>query len=538
MSAPHYTPSEPLADPPAALHRRTAALAALVLTVALCAAVAGTLSGTLDGTLAAWVAQPLPAQAAPWLLAAAGAGMLLAAALGALATAQRRLHATACALHRRAAVDAARLASVLDAVSDAVAVTDDSGRIVAANAALAVLLGRPAAALPGHDLAPWLGAPEAAGTDGQAEGNDAHRPAAAARVRGHGADGRPFDAELAWHRLPAPAHGRLAVLRNLGPALAARQALASANEARQAAEDRLAAVFAHAPLALVSCDTEGRIDTMNPVAEELLGCIAQVERGQKLTEAFFDGADREAMVEALNTLRRAAGARLPAKARRPTQQRQLHALRRDGSRVALATTLVTLHDADGQPRGVVLMAQDIGERLRLAEQLAHQAFHDSLTQLPNRRQLEQRLQQAVAQGRRNGQPFALLLLDLDRFQPVNETWGHAVGDAVLCEVARRLRTAVRDIDVVARLGDDEFVVLLSALTRLDDAPVVADKLLAAVAEPMFVGGRRVEISASVGVATWPDAGDDATALLRAASVAMADAKSAGRLTLRRLGLGT
>ena len=154
----------------------------------------------------------------------------------------------------------------------------------------------------------------------------------------------------------------------------------------------------------------------------------------------------------------------------------------------------------------------------------HQAFHDSLTDLPNRALLQHRLEQALDDARRTGGGAALLLLDLDRFKEVNDTLGHAVGDRLLEVVARRALGVVRPSDTVARLGGDEFAVVLPGVVDAFEAVEVAGRVRATLADPVHLGGHLVDVDVSVGVAVFPQHGDDAETLMRCADVAMYVAK--------------
>ncbi len=167
------------------------------------------------------------------------------------------------------------------------------------------------------------------------------------------------------------------------------------------------------------------------------------------------------------------------------------------------------------------------ENARLVEKVRHQALHDSLTGVPNRVLLEDRLGSALAAANRGGTQVALLFVDLDRFKNVNDTHGHGVGDELLQQVAYRLTRSVRATDTVARLGGDEFVILLTELDRLDDARGVAEKILRTVRVPFDIDGRLVVVSASIGL-TIATRHDDVESLLTHADQAMYGAKSAGR----------
>lgn len=170
--------------------------------------------------------------------------------------------------------------------------------------------------------------------------------------------------------------------------------------------------------------------------------------------------------------------------------------------------------------------------LRLAAgmtaELRHMAQHDPLTSLPNRALFSDRLQNELARAKRHGDHFAMIFLDLDHFKPINDTYGHAVGDLLLKQVALRLQETVRASDTVGRIGGDEFVVLMPALAEGDAARGLAEKLRQVIGQPYVVDGRRLDISCSLGVAVYPDDGDDDLALTKSADEAMYRAKASGR----------
>ena len=160
------------------------------------------------------------------------------------------------------------------------------------------------------------------------------------------------------------------------------------------------------------------------------------------------------------------------------------------------------------------------ERKRLNEQLQNLAHYDGLTGLPNRALLDDRLKMALARTRRGRGHMALLYLDLDKFKQVNDSFGHAAGDLLLQQVGARLKSSVRRQDTVARVGGDEFVVLLEGLCALDQAAVVANKIQGAIAPPIRIDAHEVTVEASIGIAYYPEHGEDARQLLRHADEAM------------------
>jgi len=171
---------------------------------------------------------------------------------------------------------------------------------------------------------------------------------------------------------------------------------------------------------------------------------------------------------------------------------------------------------------------EIAERMQAEGRAQHLADHDVLTGLPNRRLFEDRVTQALAFSVRNRKLTAVMFVDLDRFKHVNDTLGHAVGDAMLKEIAQRLVDQLREGDTICRLGGDEFVILLPEIKRSSDAAHVAQKIIEAVAQPVTLDERDLHITCSVGITVFPDDGRDAETLIRNADAAMYHAKEIGR----------
>lgn len=185
-------------------------------------------------------------------------------------------------------------------------------------------------------------------------------------------------------------------------------------------------------------------------------------------------------------------------------------------------------EQDEQAKVYIWVFADISASKAQEEQSWHRANHDELTGLPNRRLLHDRLEQALAQARRESRQIALLMLDLDGFKEVNDAFGHRAGDAVLKTLAQRLGAHLRAQDTVARLGGDEFVVLLQQVATHADIEQAARRLIDTVFEPIEIDGRRVRVGASIGIAVFPDASDNINGLVHAADMAMYEAKSAGK----------
>jgi diguanylate cyclase (GGDEF)-like protein/PAS domain S-box-containing protein len=203
--------------------------------------------------------------------------------------------------------------------------------------------------------------------------------------------------------------------------------------------------------------------------------------------------------------------------------------KKDGSLIWFETTSRSVRDVfTGKIREIVGVSRDVTERKRVEEQIEYQAYHDALTGLPNRRLFRDRLTVALAHARRMKHPLAVMFLDLDRFKVVNDTLGHSTGDELLKTVGTRLQSSLREEDSIARMGGDEFTILLADLKTTDDSAKIAQKVLDTVAQPLKIDGTELFVTTSIGIALFPSDGDTAEALLANADHAMYRAKDAGR----------
>ena len=202
--------------------------------------------------------------------------------------------------------------------------------------------------------------------------------------------------------------------------------------------------------------------------------------------------------------------------------------RKNGEVSADLLTVCAVLDAFGELTHYVSIYTDISEIRESQQRLEHLAYHDALTHLPNRTLLADRIEQALTHAKRHQRLLAVCLLDLDDFKPINDTHGHQIGNALLIEVARRLKQMVRAGDTVARLGGDEFALLLTDLSGPEMASEILERLLASVSEPYVLGGVSMEVSASIGYTLAPRDESDSDTLLRHADQAMYVAKLEGR----------
>jgi diguanylate cyclase (GGDEF)-like protein/PAS domain S-box-containing protein len=187
-----------------------------------------------------------------------------------------------------------------------------------------------------------------------------------------------------------------------------------------------------------------------------------------------------------------------------------------------------LRREDGSIYALCGILTDISERKDIEEHMQHMAQYDALTHLPNRALFNDRLKQAIAAAQRNKARLALMFIDLDKFKPVNDTYGHGVGDLLLKDVALRIQDCLRESDTAARIGGDEFVILLPAIETQQDAGKVGEKILHALNQPFILAGHTLQISGSIGVAVYPEHGKDEKLLIKSADIAMYHAKKNGR----------
>ncbi len=199
-----------------------------------------------------------------------------------------------------------------------------------------------------------------------------------------------------------------------------------------------------------------------------------------------------------------------------------------GVESAIEDSSAPIHDRRGQVTGAVMVFHDVSTARALSRKMAHLAQYDSLTDLPNRLLLNDRLAQAMALAHRHGEKLAVLYLDVDRFKHINDSLGHAAGDRLLQSVAGRLLQCVRTSDTVSRQGGDEFVVLCSEVRNFQDAAICADGILQTLNAPHEIDQHLVHVTVSIGIVVYPDDGNDADTLLKNADFAMYQAKDSGR----------
>ena len=295
------------------------------------------------------------------------------------------------------------------------------------------------------------------------------------------------------------------------------------NEILVAEDDRARATLDAIGDGVISTDPAGNVTYLNRVAERMTGWSCEEATGRSLVHVFnvVDGLTREPVSDRLAlAIHRDKSVGLA---------RNTVLIGRDGIELAIEDCIAPIHDRQARITGAVIVFRDTTTARALEQVLSLRAQHDVLTDLPNRSLLSDRLDQAIAQARRHGTGVAVLFIDLDRFKDVNDALGHAVGDRLLQEVARRLKATVRASDTVSRLGGDEFVVVLSEIEHRQNAAMQAEKIRAALAAPPHaIGRQKLRIEASIGTSVFPDDGLDATTLINRADMAMYAAKRSGR----------
>jgi diguanylate cyclase (GGDEF)-like protein/PAS domain S-box-containing protein len=203
---------------------------------------------------------------------------------------------------------------------------------------------------------------------------------------------------------------------------------------------------------------------------------------------------------------------------------EVRMLHKDGHIGWIESMCVPVFDANNQVVGALGVNRDISDRINEAKRLESLAYYDYLTKIPNRYLLFDRLEHLIEQSERNMTTFALLFIDLDKFKVINDTKGHACGDQVLIETALRLKNSIRNSDTVARIGGDEFIVLLENISNKSNAATMVETINKALNSPIDIGDEKLEIRCSVGISIYPNEGTTADALIAAADKAMYKAK--------------
>ena len=276
-------------------------------------------------------------------------------------------------------------------------------------------------------------------------------------------------------------------------------------------------IFEEATDGIVVTDSQGVIQMANPsfltttgyTLEEILGLTPRLLRSGRHDEIFYQN-----LWDNLTTKGQWSG--------------EIWNKRKNGELYAEWLSINAIYDDAGMISMYSAICRDLSERLKYENKILHQAFHDALTGLPNRLFFQDHLDKSLALAKRNYKALAIFFLDIDGFKKINDTLGHDVGDLLLQAVAERLLSTVRASDIVARMGGDEFTIILPEIDRLEDAAEVARKVLEVIRKPFFLGEHTITITTSIGISLYPLNGLDIQTLMKQADIAMYVTKNSGK----------
>ena len=407
----------------------------------------------------------------------------------------------------------ARYRAVAQSANEAIISADSQGNIVGWNRGAEVIFG--------HGEAEALGMPltqlvppkyrERRRTEFGRWLSDSTLPASdkAIQLQGLHQNGREFPMELslaAWETV----EGRFitAIIRDTSE--------------RKLAEEqfRIAAIVFEAQEGMIITDSSGIILRVNSAFTRITGYAADEAVGQSL-RLLHSGRQTADFYKAMWSSIGRSG----------SWQGEVWNKRKSGEIYPEWLGITAVQNDEGDVSHYVGTFTDITARKAAEDEIKHLAFYDTLTDLPNRMLLNDRLQQALVAAKRDSCGVALMFLDLDKFKPINDTYGHDVGDQLLKAAAQRILTCVRESDTVARIGGDEFIVLLRTVISSLDASSVAEKIRVALNQPFELAGHQLAISSSIGIALYPEHGSDGVELSKNADIAMYQAKKAGRDTV-------
>lgn len=311
-----------------------------------------------------------------------------------------------------------------------------------------------------------------------------------------------------------PVHGYVHIVEDIGIYKAHQKARRRVEEQLFQEQERAQVTLDSIGDAVLSTDRDGLVSCMNRMAETLTGFTRDDAIGKPLSSVF--------QVLDATTLEPVADPARRAMASNRVVALEAHAMLRpkDGDTLAIEDSAAPIHNRNGAVIGAVIVFHDARFSQERTARMAHLAAHDELTGLHNRTAFYDRFEQSLSLARRHRTQMALLFIDLDNFKGINDLLGHDSGDAILMALAEKLRQCVRAADTVCRYGGDEFVVLLAEIAQPEHAQAVADKIRESAAAPIGIDGREVSLQLSIGVSVYPDDGESAEGLVKAADRAM------------------
>jgi len=328
-------------------------------------------------------------------------------------------------------------------------------------------------------------------------------------------DGRKIAVEINIRALDG--HNELLFIGCARDVTQRQKAHAEQLEAREWEMEKLSSALEQTADSIMITDRHGVIEYVNPAFEEITGFSRAEASGKKPTIIKSGRNTSEEYVQLWRTILQG-----------DVYRNVLINRKKDGSLYYEEKTISPLKDSDGNITHFISSGKDITERMQAEERLHHLAYHDILTDLPNRVLLVERISNAIKQSRGVEQRCAVLFIDLDRFKNINDTLGHGIGDLLLQAIPERLLSCVRDRDTVARFGGDEFALLLEKVPSSDAVAKVASKLIEVLSKPYLVHNQKLYLTASIGISLSPDDSTDANTLIKNADTAMYRAKDTGR----------
>ncbi len=327
-------------------------------------------------------------------------------------------------------------------------------------------------------------------------------------------DGSSFEVEVVYRAFHSEGRAMLvAIARDIGPRKRAEESLRIAQRALTAAANGIVITDCLKP--------DNPIVYVNPAFERITGYDAAEAIGRNGRFLHGDDRDQPGITVLKQAVHDGQEARLV-----------LRNYRKDGTPFWNELYISPIRNEAGTVTHYVGVQSDITEQKQAEENLRHMATHDALTGLPNRALLHDRVGQAISYAERTKSEVAVLFIDIDRFKNINDSLGHAVGDQLITRLGRRLQEAVRKVDTVARMGGDEFVIILTDIAHESDILQLLPDLLASIAQPILIDGHELSVTASIGISLYPNDGLDVSTLLKNADTAMYRAKDAGRSVFR------
>ena len=291
-----------------------------------------------------------------------------------------------------------------------------------------------------------------------------------------------------------------------------------AENALRQSEEKYRSILENIQEAYFEVDLKGHFTFFNDSLCRLTGCFKEELLGASYTK-FSDKENSKNVFQAFNKVYNTGD---------PTEGFDWCITRKDGTKRYIEASVSLKKRSTGSPLGFKGVIRDITERKRIEQELNHMATHDTLTGLPNRLMFSQLLDHAIQSAQRNQRQLAVLFIDLDRFKIINDSLGHEAGDTLLKEMAARLKGSLRTVDVVSRLGGDEFIILMEDFHELKQVETLAQKILSTIIKPMVIMGEECRVTASIGISVYPKDGQDEQSLMKNADIAMYFAKEAGK----------